>query len=157
MIYSLYQYNSHTGKCECGGGCCEQYKFYSYNDSVPVGGDYTVCPNYDQTCQKLPPVSCCGAVLNGYIYSDDFSQKCFSNGKPKMTLYAGSVIDDYGSIGTASAKGNCPASAIFTEDATMDAEVYQQKLRVPITIYNGPDICGPYGLTAVSVKWFFQK
>ena len=94
--------------------------------------------------------------MSGYIYSDDFGAGCFNSGNPKMTLYKGSVIDDYGSIGIASAKTNCPASAVFYEDVTMDAEVYKKKLRVPITIYNG-DICGPYGLTAVSVKWFFEK
>jgi hypothetical protein len=154
MIYQVYQYDKNI-VCSCGGGCCVQYKFYGYNDSEPIGGDNTVCPNADGSCQSLPPASCCGAVLRGYIYSDDFNERCLNSGNPKMTLYAGSVIDNYGSIGIASTDIECPSVTTFNEDTTMDAEIKGKKLRVPITIYNDAS-CGPYGCVSVRVKWFFQ-
>ena len=76
-------------------------------------------------------------------------------GNPKMTLYAGSLIDNYGSIGSESLPANCPSIGNFPEDKTMDAEIFGTKLRVPISIHNDAS-CGPYGLYNVSVKWFFE-
>lgn len=99
------------GDPEIYGG---EYRSYSYFDTTPPAPDFCDCPCQNGTCIEPyqygstagcedadnPCVDasreCCGEELSCYVRSSDFvaSEGC----KPRVTIFDGSTLDDWGTI-----------------------------------------------------------
>jgi len=149
--------------CPCCKGCATHIITYSYtnaslpgvhNDSDPPGQYFGPCPKAGVCQGEQPERSCCGGTIDGFIRSNDFAPCCK---RPTATVFAGSRIDDYGSIaGVATAETCGILNAIATTFTTTpeivegDGGVY---LKLPVKVTNSPQLCGPYGLAGVTVSW----
>jgi hypothetical protein len=138
-----------------------QYKYYDYFNTEPQGHWFD-CPNLAPSCSDpcAEGETCCSnQSQSGYIYSDDFPDDLFSCGKPLALIYAGSAIDNNGSLGGITFPSvSCESSEIarLTEDEIVDAEIDGKKLKLAFTAQNSA-LGGPYGLNSVSVMWYFAK
>ena len=128
-------------ECEC----CVQFMSYSYRDNSAYG---------DATC---PVNQCCGASISGNIYSEEYDQACFDLLTPRATIYAGSVIDNIGSVAglTFVQESNLLSYLKETTDVVPSVDTGARRLYLPFNVSN-VDPCGPYGLLIVNVKWWFN-
>jgi hypothetical protein len=99
---------------------------------------------------------CCGASISGTILSDSYDQKCFSLLTPRALIYAGSTIDDFGSVGGVVFTPRPEDISILEEDTEVIPDKVGQRLSLSFSAQNNPEFCGPYGLVYVSVKWYFN-
>jgi len=110
-----------------------------------------------------PAVLCCDAVIDTYLRSNNFNNcteldKCY----PKARIVAGCLIDDYGTIGGIEVPFVCGQYGTLTEDHVVDAQKVDNNdgtcyLKIDILVRNGPNICGPYGVEALTINWFFES
>ena len=164
----------------CCFSCGEETRLYSYFDTVPPAPAYEDCPNIS-VCDGstiilwLPggtvpsraggpgPGDCAGDTLNCYVRSVDFPIGCAS---PQATVYAGSGLDDYGTISgpsdTITVADPCPGSGLGTVATTTTITPYvvnngdgTQYLKLNVAVTNGPNVGGPYGVASLSVRWWF--
>ena len=165
----------------CGSCCCgEETRTYSYVDSIPPAPACEDCPNIS-TCAGLSifswigsatvpsrvggagPGDCAGYTLNCYVRSIDFPIGCAS---PHATVYAGSGLDDYGTISgpgdTITVADPCPGSGVGTVATTTTITPYvvnngdgTKYLKLNIAVTNSPTVGGPYGVASLSVRWWF--
>ena len=59
---------------------------YSYFDDSAYGNP------------SCPEDECCDASISGTLLSEEYDQKCFDLLTPRALIYAGSLIDDNGSV-----------------------------------------------------------
>ena len=125
--------------------CCVQYMIYSYFNSDEYG---------NSTC---PIGECCGASISGNIYSKEYDQACFDLLTPRATVYAGSVIDNIGSVANLPfiQEENLLSYLKENTDVVPSVEAQTRRLYLPYNAAN-VDPCGPYGLYSISVKWWFN-
>jgi hypothetical protein len=148
---------------QCGGELtyigCPQYMFYSYADTVPEGhvDDCLGIADCDGNCPPGP--SCCSnASQSGYIYSEDFPPDLIADGTPSAIIFAGSRIDNNGSVGGVTFPVvTCESSDVATlpADVNVVPEIEGNKLKLPFYAANTAK-GGPYGLVAVNVMWYFS-
>jgi hypothetical protein len=139
---------------------CSQYISYNYYNTDPPG-HYSDCPDLgscDGTCPDGK--TCCNnASMSGYIYSDDFPSDLISSGiSPKAKIWAGSQIDNNGSVGGITfPQVTCESFSVATldVDAIVDATIEGNKLKLPFTAINSA-AGGPYGLYDVAIMWYFS-
>lgn len=166
--------------CECHCKCVEETSFYTYGDSVPPAPSFGDCPNFSD-CSGLSvlgwinsatvpsrigqpgPGDCAGDTLNCYVRSNDFPMRCPS---PQATVYAGSRLDDYGTISgpsdTITVADQCPNATLGIIGTTTTITPYvvdngdgTQYLKLEVSVTNQPQIGGPYGVASLSVRWWF--
>jgi len=101
---------------------------------------------------------CCEASISGTILSDPYDQKCFDLLTPRALIYAGSLIDDFGSVGgiVFTPKPEDILISILEEDTEVIPNKVGQRLSLSFSAQNNPEYCGPYGLVYVLVKWYFN-
>jgi len=118
---------------------------YSYRNDSAYG---------DPTC---PINQCCGFSVSGNIYSEEYDQACFDLLTPRATVYAGSVIDNIGSVAglTFVQRSDLLSYLEQTTDVVPSIDIGARRLYLPFIATN-VDPCGPYGLLFISVKWWFN-
>jgi len=164
----------------CCFTCAEEFRGYSYFDSVPPAPAFEECPNISDCngasiivwlfSNTVPnrigqagPGDCAGNTLNCYVRSSDFPIGC---GSPQVTVYAGSGLDDYGTISgpsdTITVADPCPNPNLGTVTATTTITPYAvnngdgtQYLKLNVAVTNSPTLGGPYGVATLSVRWWF--
>ena len=97
--------------------------------------------------------------MSGYIYSDDFADEFINSWSPHAIIYAGSAIDNNGSVaGITFPIVSCESREIarLIQDEIVAVEIEGKKLKLPFTAQNTA-IGGPYGLAGVSIKWYFTN
>ena len=166
--------------CGCCLVCGEETRVYSYADSVPPAPAFVDCPNVSD-CDGVfiitwyvdglvpnriggaGPGDCAGDTLNCYVRSVDFPIACAS---PQATVYAGSGLDDYGTISgpsdTITVADPCPGTGLGTVATTTTITPYvvdngdgTQYLKLNVAVTNSPTVGGPYGVASLSVRWWF--
>ena len=128
--------------------------YYSYSNSSAYG-DINCTPVQCGGGDCNPPPCCCGASITGTILSEEYDQKCFDLLKPKALIYAGSAIDNIGSVGGIVFSHIECQLGILNVDTIVTPTKVGNRLSLPFTVAND-STCGPYGLNAVSVKWYFN-
>jgi len=109
------------------------------------------------------PGDCAGDTLNCYVRSVDFPIAC---APPQATVYAGSGLDDYGTISgptdTITVADPCPGEDIGRVTTTTTITPYvvdngdgTQYLKLNVAVTNSPTRGGPYGVASLSVRWWF--
>ena len=164
----------------CVSPCGEETRLYSYFDTVPPAPSFEECPNASDCdgvfiwvwffSATVPnriggagPGDCAGDTLNCYVRSIDFPIGCAS---PQATVYAGSGLDDYGTISgpsdTITVTDPCPGDTIGTVATTTTITPYvvdngdgTQYLKLNVAATNQPNRGGPYGVASLSVRWWF--
>jgi hypothetical protein len=138
---------------------CPQYIYYSFGDTVPPG-HVSDCPDVggcDGSCPEGG--TCCNnASMSGYIYSDEFPSNLISSSTPKAKIYAGSLIDNNGSVGGVTfPPQTCESQTLAQLNVTtiVEPEIEGNKLKLPFTAQNSA-AGGPYGLLSVFVMWYFS-
>jgi hypothetical protein len=132
---------------------------YDYFNTVPLG-HYFDCPDIAPSCTLPcdPTQTCCSSLSqSGYIFSDNFSDDLIASGTPKAMIYAGSTIDNNGSVGGVTFPVvPCEFGQLATLDinTVVSATIDGNKLKLPFTAENSA-LGGPYGLHAVFIKWYF--
>jgi len=139
---------------------CPQYISYNYYNTVPPGhvDDCEGIADCDGNCPEGSPPCCSNASMSGYIYSENFPPSLIAYGTPAAIIYAGSSIDNNGSVGGITfPEVTCESSNVATllEDAHVVPVVEGKKLKLPFYAANTAH-GGPYGLNNVSVMWFFS-
>ena len=166
--------------CGCCGSCGEETRTYEYFDTVPPAPAFIECPNVSD-CNGVfiitwyfgglipnriggaGPGDCAGDTLNCYVRSVDFPIGCTS---PQATVYAGSGLDDYGTISgpsdTITVADPCPGTGLGTVATTTTITPYvvdngngTQYLKLNVAVTNSPTVGGPYGVASLSVRWWF--
>ncbi len=169
-----------------------EYRTYSYFDTIPPAPDFCDCPCQNGTCIEpfvfgptsgcedpnitcVEGLACCGDELSCYVRSSDFtaSPSC----KPRVTIFDGSTLEDWGTISGASETIEVadwclesPYSDIYGVLPPTGGRVVGNQTIEPIVVDNGDgtkylklDIvakngiaCGPYGVSSLNVVWFFE-
>jgi hypothetical protein len=144
-------------------GCCgPMIIFYSYDTHPGLGGGFDQCPEVGAPCGDAESGSCIGAVARGFLYSDPWGS--LPTGKTaKAKIYAGACMDDYGSIGTATAgePGSCEVG--FTSEDVIDTAQVESdpqnlgkfRMKIPFEIFNNPQ-GGPYGVCGAVIEWYWE-
>ena len=134
--------------------CCVQLMYYSYYDD-PAYGDINCTPVECGGGDCDTPPCCCGASITSTIFSEEYDQKCFDLLTPRATILSGSLIDNSGSVGgVAFSHTDCQLGFLATSTEVVPTRVWN-RLSLPFSVAND-STCGPYGLHAVSVKWYFN-
>jgi hypothetical protein len=101
------------------------------------------------------PPCCCGASITGTILSEEYDQKCFDLLKPEALIYAGSTIDNIGSVGgIVFPHIECQLGILDVNTIVTPTKV-GNRLSLPFSVAND-STCGPYGLNNVNIKWYFN-
>ena len=154
MAIVLTQCGNSVSACPpCGiESAYDQYKHYSYADSIPRGKYFDECPNRCTAIPNCSEGSCCGESIRGFIYSDPFEVPLFKN-HVFATILGGSTIDDIGSVGGITfTPGQFPLESSLENDTKVIPEIFGNQLRLPFIAING-GACGPYGLSSVGIHW----
>ena len=170
-----------------------EYRTYSYGDTVPPAPDFCDCPcqaghcvepnvwgatsgcyDPDNLCVDSS-LACCEEELSCYVRSSDFSATATC--KPRVTIFDGSTLDDWGTISGATQTidvadrclespyadgpvGLPPTGGRVSGNQTIEPIVVDngdgtKYLKLNIVAKNGI-ACGPYGVSSLSVVWFFE-
>jgi len=141
--------------CPCCQCSCNRTITYGNADSVPPGKTWADCPQVGQCGGTLG--DCAGNVLEGFIV-ERFRKSCVGDSQIRAKLKAGSTVDNYGSVGSASTPSTCGVLNSFTEDYDLTDDVVTEddgdfiKAKIPISITND-DTGGPNGLASVTICW----
>jgi hypothetical protein len=83
--------------------------------------------------------------------------------KPKAKIYAGSGIDNLGSVGGVEftyiqfGGEDSGGLSILENDTIVTPSIDVQSRRIYVPFFAANDeSCGPYGLILVGIKWFFE-
>lgn len=141
--------------CPCCQCSCNRTITYGNADSVPPGKTFTDCPQVGQCGGTLG--DCAGETLDGFIV-ERFRKSCVGGSTIRAKLKAGSTVDNYGSVGSASTASTCGVLNSFPEDVDLTDDVVTEddgdfiKAKIPISITND-DTGGPNGLAGVTICW----
>lgn len=141
--------------CPCCQCSCNRTITYGNADSVPPGKTFTDCPQVGQCGGPLG--DCAGETLDGFIV-ERFRKSCVGGSTIRAKLKAGSTVDNYGSVGSASTSSTCGILNSFPEDVDLTDDVVTEddgdfiKAKIPISITND-DTGGPNGLAGVTICW----
>jgi len=172
-----------NGKLASSEECCcckdKQTVFYSrVGPSKPADqpdiGEASLsecaCPGHCVTGEPVGcagPVLCCGQYIDSYIRSNSFSKAAINldTCQPAAKLMGGCQIDDYGTIGGINIPFVCGEYGTINQDteiSSQNIEVVDNNdgtfyLKTSMYIQNGTNICGPYGIPSLTIKWFFKS
>jgi hypothetical protein len=132
--------------------CCVQYINYSYSNPAYGNGNCGEVECGGGEC--FDPPCCCGAQISGTIFSEPYDQECFNILTPAALIYAGSVIDNKGSVGGVAFKHTECFLGYLEKDTLVTPNIDGRRLSLPFFVAND-STCGPYGLSNVNIKWFF--
>jgi len=131
--------NASLGNCTCTGDC---------DTGAPRGCD---------------EVQCCGDSLDTYLRSSSFTNKNvdFNKCKPKAKVISNGLIDDFGTIGDFNVPFNCGQYGVVPDGTELTPTVVNNPdgtfyLKIDISIQNGANICGSYGIESLTIRWFFK-
>lgn len=134
--------------------CCVQYMTYSYYDD-PAYGDINCTPVQCGGGECDPPPCCCGLSITSNIFSETYDQKCFDLLTPRATILSGSLIDNSGSVGGVAFSHTDCQLGFLANSTEVTPTIAGLRLSLPFSVAND-STCGPYGLNAVYVKWYFN-
>ena len=127
---------------------------YSYYDD-PAYGDINCTPVQCGGGECDPPPCCCGLSITSNIFSETYDQKCFDLLTPRATILSGSLIDNSGSVGGVAFSHTDCQLGFLANSTEVTPTIAGLRLSLPFSVAND-STCGPYGLNAVYVKWYFN-